>query len=205
MTDAPPDPPLGFVPMLRLWLNIGLQSWGGGTATFALIQRTWTQTHPHITEGEFAKLWAMAQLSPGINLLSLTILVGRRIGGRMGIAAALIGLLVPSVTLALAITAAYAYVRDNPTIRAAFAGILPATVGIGLYTALRTARPLLQESRAWGRDALAFDIALIVACIAAVGWAHLPTVVVVLGGGTFSGLFHWARATRTRTSDGGAA
>lgn len=195
-TDSP-TAPLTNRDFFLAWLGIGAQSWGGGTATFALIQKTMVETRGWMGEAEFARAWAVCQLSPGINLLSLTILLGQRVGGKWGPLLAMAGLLLPSVVVTLLITASYARVRNNDTVRAAFAGVLPATVGIGLYSAMRTARPLLAESRAKAWDVLAFDVALILLCVFCVAALHLPSVVVVLGAATLSGLVHMLRARRT--------
>src|SRR5258708_38822999 len=94
-----PEPPPAPWLMLRVWFSLGLQSFGGGTATLALIQRAVVENYRWIAADEFTRYWALCQIAPGINLFALTLLIGRKTGGAMGAAAALAGLLLPSVRI----------------------------------------------------------------------------------------------------------
>src|SRR5512140_2468221 len=113
--------------VFRVWLVLSLQSFGGGAATFVLIRRAAVEQEKWITDEDFARFWAICQLTPGINLFALTVLIGRRVRGAWGIAAALAGLLVPSVAITIALTAAYAHIKDLTMVRAAVRGVIPAT------------------------------------------------------------------------------
>jgi chromate transport protein ChrA len=79
------------------------------------------------------------QIAPGINLLGLTILIGRGVAGVPGVLA-LLGLLLPSVTHPTANGA----LRARPAlevVQAALRGVVPATVGLGLLTTVQMTRP----------------------------------------------------------------
>ena len=73
------SPPLSR--LLVVWLSIGLQSFGGGASTFMLIERVVVREQGWLTEAEYVRDVALAQVSPGINILGVTILIGRRLGG----------------------------------------------------------------------------------------------------------------------------
>lgn len=120
--------------LLRAWLTLSIQSFGGGSTTLALIQRTAVDQERWVTEGEFNRYWAICQIAPGINLLCLTILLGRRVAGSWGILIALVGLLLPSVSVTILMTACYARFQNQPTLKAALRGVLPASVGLGFWT-----------------------------------------------------------------------
>lgn len=182
--------------LLRVWLGVGMQSFGGGAVTLALIRRLVVQQRAWLTEAEFVRDWALCQMSPGINLLGLTVLIGRRLGGAWGIALALSGLLLPSVTMTVAITASYLHFQHNTFVRHAVQGIVPGAVGVGLLTAGQMAGPLLAAARREGRSMLGLAIALLAggAAIAAVG--RVPTLAILCGAGVIGALCHWGHDRR---------
>ncbi|MEZ4728879.1 MAG: chromate transporter [Caldilineaceae bacterium] len=118
--------------LLRVWFMLGVQSFGGGMATLYLIRRAAVERHRWLTAEEFTRDWALCQAAPGINLLCMTILVGRQVAGLAGALVALVGLLLPSVTLTILMIALYADLRTLPVVQAALHGVVPATVGLGL-------------------------------------------------------------------------
>lgn len=177
--------------LARAWAGIGWQSFGGGATTFTLIERAVVRDHEWLTEGEYLHDLALAQLAPGINLLGLTILIGKRLGGAPGIVVALCGLLLPSVAVTVLMTAGYAEVARHSGVQAALRGIIPATVGLGLLTAYGLAR--VQLSRAEGRwlnGILLAGSAVVMAC-----W-HPPVIAVLVGAGLFGALVEMARAAQ---------
>ena len=129
--------------LLRVWLTLSVQSFGGGTATLALIRRAAVDEQHWVSGEEFGRFWGLVQLAPGINLLALTVLLGRRTAGVRGIVLALAGLLLPSAALTILLTAVYAHVQHFALVQSALRGIVPAVAGLGFLTAWQIARPLL--------------------------------------------------------------
>jgi chromate transporter len=203
MRSEPAAAPRGVSPalVLRVWFSIGLQSFGGGATTFALIRRAAVERHGWLSEGEFSRLWALCQVTPGINLLALSILVGRRVSGARGVAFALLGLLLPSVTMTLLLTAFFAQIRDLETVQAALrGGVVPATVGLGLLTTIQIARPLLADSRREGAGSLAAALSFLVVGGTAVGALRLPVLSVLCACGAAGALLGWQRRHRRATA-----
>lgn len=192
-------PPVPSATLLRVWAQIGTQSWGGGPATLALIRQAVVVERQWVSEADFARGWALCQMSPGINQIGLTILLGRQIAGTRGIAICLLGLLTPSVLLTVAVTAGYAAVRGNSTAQAALRGAIPATVGIGLFTALQMATATLKESAKEGKVALAFSGILLATAIAVAAFTQSAAVAVLLGAAAVGAL---QGAVRNRQSGG---
>lgn len=191
----PPSP--GTI--LRVWLRLGVQSFGGGAATLALIRRAVVDEHRWLTDAEFVRAWALCQVAPGINLLGLTVLIGRRLAGGVGVALCLLGLLLPSVAITVLLTACYARFRDLPAVHAAVRGVIPATVGIGLVTAYQMAFPLLAAGRREGHGRLLLGLALLAGSGLVVAALHLPVVGVLCAAGAVGALVHWAQdAARER-------
>jgi chromate transporter len=178
-----------------IWFLIGLQSFGGGTATLFLIRRTAVERHHWLSPEDFTRDWALVQAAPGINLLCMTILVGRRVAGFGGALAALFGLMLPSVAITIVMTALYADLRHLPVIQAALRGIVPATVGLGLVLSVRMALPILAARGQEGRWVQIAYVLILVGSIAATLLWQLPVIVVLCGAGMLAGLIQWRHST----------
>jgi chromate transporter len=177
------------------WISIGIQSFGGGVATLALIQRMAVDKQKWLSEAEFTRVWAVCQVAPGINLLALTTLVGHRAAGYRGILLGLSGLLLPSAFITVLLTAFYAEVRQTKAVDAALHGIIPATVGLGLWTAYKMARPIFKSSQQEGRQSLVFS-GFLIAGNAFLSLIHVPVTVLLIGSAVFSAIFQGFRHSR---------
>lgn len=137
-------------PLLRIWVRIGLQSFGGGASTQLMIRREFVEKRGWVGDAELGQMWNLCLFTPGINLIALAILIGRKLGGRWGIVASMVGMLVPSATITCLLAAALAAVRDNTSIHAVLRGIVPATAGMMGVVAVGFARPLLARAKPEG-------------------------------------------------------
>ena len=191
MTERP-----SWTRFFRVWLGLGLQSFGGGTATLYLIQRAVVDQQGWMSGEEFAHNWAMVQLAPGINLLAITILTGWKIAGAPGIVAALGGLLLPSIGITILVSATYASVSTLPIVEAALQGVIPATVGLGLFLSYRLLMPTLVTSRREGRVSVAVSLALVIGAMVATFWLKWPVLLTLLLGGVLGGIYQWGGALR---------
>src|SRR5437016_7056601 len=63
-----------------IWAAIGAQSFGGGSATLYLIRRVAVERYGWLTDDDFTRYWGICQITPGINILGLVILIGWRTG-----------------------------------------------------------------------------------------------------------------------------
>jgi len=181
------------------WLAIGFQSFGGGSSTFALINRACVN-RGWLSEDEFVRTWAISQVSPGINLIKLTILIGHRLAGWPGLIAGMLGLLLPSASLTVLITAGFASIRDNPAVTAVMRGILPATIGLGLAMGVQMALPLFKQARSEGMPAISAST-LILAAAAVAMYLGLSPLLALLFSGLAAALafaFFPARAIETK-------
>ena len=80
----PPSPPPGPWQLFRIWATVGFQSFGGGSSAQFLIQRAFIEQHGWLTAEEYLHLWGLCILTPGINMIALTVLIGRKLGGARG-------------------------------------------------------------------------------------------------------------------------
>lgn len=190
---APAQPSLWL--LLRIWLQLGVQSFGGGMATLYMIRRAVVDQRQWLSAAEFTRDWALCQAAPGINLICMTILIGRHVAGIPGAIVAVMGLLLPSVSITIAMTALYATFRDSTLLQAALHGVVPATVGLGLLLSSSMARPLLAASRRESTGNLAVSIALLIGSALAIGIWTLPVILVLCVAGVIGALraWHYAR------------
>lgn len=170
--DLPPPSPLY---LLWLWLKIGAQSFGGGAATFYMIYQTFVMKNGWITPEAFTQMRAMVEIVPGMNILAVTILIGWRFYRGLGVFFALFGLLLPSVSITLLMTALYLGVQDRPLVQSAVRGVVPALVGVSMYTMWRTAQPVLLAGKRAGWASLGLSVAVLLGCgLALVIWPGFP-------------------------------
>jgi len=172
--------------LFAVWLKLGIQSFGGGVATFALIRDAAINRYRWMTEEEFNEAWSIVQIVPGINLIALTMLLGRKARGPYGVVAAVAGLLVPSILITAAITAGYHRVRHVSDVRAALKGALPAIIGIGVLTSYQMAVPTLRVAKLRGNTDLLFCLALIALSGMAMLSNRLPVSVILISIGAIS-------------------
>ncbi len=178
---------------LRVWLMLGFQSFGGGVTTLTLIRRTVVEQQGWLSEAEFTRAWALVQIAPGINLLGLTILIGRGVAGVPGVVLALLGLLLPSVTITLLLTGLYERVQHLEVVQAALRGVVPATVGLGLLTTVQMTRPLMSASLREGKASFLLSGILLISSGIVVTWWHWPVILVLCVAGAVSGEAAWLR------------
>lgn len=176
-----PGPGLGEI--FSTWLATGIQSFGGGSSTFYLIHQACIDKG-WLDEETFVRTWALAQISPGINLLKLTMLVGYWLRGWPGLLAAAAGLMVPSALVTVLMTAGFTLVRGQPLVQAAMRGILPATIGLSLAMAVQMGQPLIAHGRREGPARLGLHAAVIVSSALLLAlWTVSPVLILLAAGG----------------------
>lgn len=95
-----------------------------------LIQREVVDRKGWIDEEEFLNMIALAQAAPGLIAVNSAIFIGWRIGGWKGVCGAVIGAVLPSFLIILAIAMVFSEWKELPAVEAAFKGIRPAVVAL---------------------------------------------------------------------------
>jgi chromate transporter len=115
--------------------NIGLTSVGGAAGPLRHVivrQRGW------LTEGEFAEMYGIAQALPGATAVNLAVLLCDRLAGPLGPFAALAGLIIPSMLIALALAGiASRLAATNGRFAAAEIAVTAAVAGIFISNGIR--------------------------------------------------------------------
>jgi chromate transporter len=175
-------PRTGLWDLFITWLVIGIQSFGGGSSTLLLIHQACIK-HGWTDEDEFVRTWALVQVSPGINLVKLTALIGYQLRGWPGLAAATAGLLLPSAVVTVLMTAGFTVIRSQPVVQAVMRGIIPATIGLSLAMGVNMAQPLLTNAYQEGPSRLGGHLVILVsAALLMAANSVSPVVVLLLGG-----------------------
>jgi chromate transporter len=161
--------------LAKAWIAIGTQSVGGGASTLMLIRRYIIERHRWLTVREFNEAWALSQLSPGIHLIALAGLLGKRIAGWPGVGVSVAGMMVPAAIVTILMTAAFGTVADHPLAVAALAGMGPATGGMTIALAAL----LVRDSRRHGARAIV-DVAVVIAALAILTFTRTSSILVIL-------------------------
>jgi chromate transporter len=189
------DPRPGKWQLFRIWASIGLQSFGGGASTTFLIQRAFIEKHKWLSMEEFIYLWNLCILTPGINLVALTVIIGKKLGGAWGIAISLAGMLLPSAAITCLLAAIFLQVENIAAVQAVFRGIIPATGGIMLVVGLNFALPLIRKGYKEGIFFLLISGVITFACAFAVIFLKLSVIFVILGAAILGSLIFSSKST----------
>ena len=95
-----------------------------------LIQREVVDRRGWIDEEEFLNMIALAQAAPGLIAVNSAIFIGWRVGGWKGVCGAVLGAVLPSFLIILAIAMVFQDWKELPAVEAAFKGIRPAVVAL---------------------------------------------------------------------------
>ncbi len=166
--------------LFRIWSGIGLQSFGGGASTLFLIRREFVEKHGWVDSEEILRYWNLCLFTPGINLIALTVLIGRKLGGPWGIVVSLAGMLLPSAAITCLLAAGFQIVQHVPAIQAILRGVIPATAGVMLFVGVGFAEPLLKRVTKEGVWRAVISLLVVVFCFVALIVFKLSVIVVLL-------------------------
>lgn len=113
--------------LVNVWL--GLVGFGGGLALVPEMHRQFVEVNALISSREFTDGYALAQASPGPNMLCV-VFYGYRAAGLLAALLGTAAILVPGVTLSAVCGRAWATLAGNPWLMRIRRGLVP--VGLGL-------------------------------------------------------------------------
>lgn len=172
---GPAPRPVRFSRLLGVFAWTGLTSLGGGRSAYfhdaMVVRRPWLDSR------EFVQDLTLSQLLPGPNFSNLAVILGHRLGGLRGAAAAGLAVLIPGAVALLALAALYFRTGLDPRFRPFLHGMGAAVVGLVLVAVIRVAGGAVRAPRAGVVAALAF---------LGVGPLRVNTALVILLAGTLS-------------------
>ena len=135
-------------PFFLHFVAMSMLAIGGALAVTPEMHRYLVEQRGWLGDAQFSASIALAQAAPGPNLLFVPVL-GHAIAGLPGALVALAGMLLPSTTLALAVSRWGRRRRDTLGVRAFVAGMAPVTIGLLLAAGTVLAQPVAARPAGW--------------------------------------------------------
>lgn len=126
------------------FMLLSLVAVGGAITTASDMHRYVVSEHGWISDAQFTSSIAIAQAAPGPNVLFVAV-IGWNVAGTAGLVATLVGTLLPSTLLVLAVSRWAAQRRESLPVRAFVTGMAPLTLGLLLATGWVLAEPFVQQ------------------------------------------------------------
>jgi chromate transporter len=123
-------------PLVTIALRFGVLSLvavGGVTSILPEVHRVTVDVNHWLTDAEFTQMFAIAQASPGPNML-IVALIGFHVAGLPGALTAAAAICLPSCTLAYLVEHVWQRFRGTPLRRAVESGLAPITIGLMIAT-----------------------------------------------------------------------
>lgn len=148
--------PPTYAEALKVWVRIGLLSFGGPAGQIALMHRELVEERKWIDEGRYLNALNFCMLLPGPEAMQLATYVGWRLHGLKGGVTAGLLFVVPGALVVLALSMLYAVFGKLPPVEAVFTGIKAAVLAIVVEALLRIARRSLKGGVEWTIAGAAF-------------------------------------------------
>ena len=125
----------------------------------SMIEREIVERKGWIDSEEFMNMIALAQAAPGLIAVNSAIFIGWRIGGWRGVIATVLGAVLPSFFIILAIAILFQDYKDYPAVEAVFKGVRPAVVAL---IAAPLCRMAISAKITWATAAIPVSGALLI-------------------------------------------
>lgn len=104
-----------------------------------LIQREVVDEQGWLDEEEYLNMIALAQAAPGVIAVNSAIFIGYRLDGWRGLVGAVLGAVLPSFVIILAIAMVFVGIRQNEHVEAVMRGMRPAVVALLVVAVVKMA------------------------------------------------------------------
>ena len=179
-SDVGPTPSGGFGEVFRVFLRLGLTSFGGPIAHLGYFRAEFVERRRWLTERSFADLVALAQFLPGPGSSQTGFGIGLLRGGFLGGLAAWLGFTLPSAVLMVL----FAYGAGSIANSSLGSGLLH---GLKLVAVAIVAQAVMGMARTLCPDRIRASIAAVALVVMLVApWSILQLGVIIAGG--FAGL-----------------
>ena len=191
MTHAITLQPLDWLHLFLYYLSISLLAVGGAIATAPDMHRFLVDRNGWLTDMQFNASIAIAQATPGPNVLFIALLgwhVGLNAGGwgygLLGAALCMLGIMVPSATLTWLATRWAHRNRQRRAVRAFKQGMAPLVIGLLMATTWVLASAHDSPATDW-------RLWLLTAATAVLVWRTRLHLLWMLGAGALAGALGW--------------
>lgn len=129
-------------------LYISAFTFGGGYVIVTLMKKRFVDELHFIDEQEMLDMTALAQSSPGPIAVNAAILVGMKTAGAAGMCAAVLGTIIPPMTILSVISVFYALFKDNPSVSLVLKGMQSGVAAVILDVVLTMAQKIVKTGSA---------------------------------------------------------
>jgi chromate transporter len=135
----------GWLPVFLGFLKIGATSFGGGSATIVAMRQL-SLRRGWLSELEFLDTVVLSRLTPGITILAQVLLIGKRVCGVRGMVAAVVGLMLPAITITICLAQVYNLVSGSASAATPLRCVAGVAAGFAVALALQLLRDTLLRS-----------------------------------------------------------
>ena len=121
------------------WGRVGLFGFGGGPGMIPLMQAECVQTQGWVTDEQFLDALAAASALPGPIAVKMSVMIGAQTAGVPGAIAALLGVVVPAITLMSVLAGILLQYRQAPAVTGAMRAVQPVVIGLLSWTVISLA------------------------------------------------------------------
>ena len=119
-----------YLTSFKTFFKIGIFTLGGGYAMIPIIESEVVEKKKWLTKEDFIDTVAIAQSSPGVFAINLSVFIGYKMKRVKGALVTALGTALPSFLIILLIAMFFRHAQDNPVVAAMFRGIRPAVVAL---------------------------------------------------------------------------
>jgi len=186
---------LGIRELLKMFwgfFRIGAFTIGGGYAMLPLMEREFVEKQKWIDAEEMVDIIALVQSLPGVIAVNTSIFIGYKLGGVVGAVVALMGVVLPSILIILAIALLLINIKDSPYAQRAFAGVRAGVAALIGIAAARLSKRAIRDI--WG-------ILLAVAGFVAIVFFDVHAIYVILAGGVIGYILYGVLGLKREAGD----
>lgn len=174
------------------FFKIGAFTIGGGYAMLSLVEKAVVDQKKWIPNDEFWDMIAVVQSLPGVFAVNTALYVGHRVAGKKGAFAAMLGAIIPSITIILLLATVFSEFHDYPVVESVFKGIRPCVVALIFAPALRMMK---SANMTWK------TVIIPIATVFLIWWCKISPAYVILA--AIAGSVIYALVIGRRTKDEG--
>ena len=129
-----------YLNLFLTFFKIGGFTFGGGQAMISIIENELVNRNRWLDEDKFYEYLTIAQMSPGILAVNMSILMGRQLLGKKGAIICVLATCLPPFLIILFVAIFYSTLKDSEIFNSIFRGIRPIVLVLILMPVISMAK-----------------------------------------------------------------
>jgi len=138
-----------YIDLFIAFMRCGIFGFGGGQATVPLIQEEVVENYKWLTMEEFIDAQALAQSLPGPVTTKMATFTGYKVGGILGAATSIVGIVIPSTIGILLMGSFYLKHREETWMQGMLMGLRPVIVVLVARVAFLMGKVSFENNATW--------------------------------------------------------